>query len=52
MEAAGVRLPQLDGYVDDVRHRSASLRFGMRWSDDEQKFTWSEEAKIEDKRLK
>ena len=52
MEEAGVKLPQLDGYVDDVRHRSNCLRFGMRWNTEENKFTWSEEDKVEDKRMK
>ena len=52
IEKAGVKLPQLDGYVDDVRHRSTCLRFGMRWSQDEEQFVWSQEAKDEDKMMK
>ena len=52
IEEAGVKLPQLDGYVDDVRHRSTSLRFGMRWDDRESKFKWTKEDMEEDKRLK
>ena len=52
IEEAGVKLPQLDGYVDDVRHRSTSLRFGMRWNDDEGKFKWTKNDMEEDKRMK
>ena len=52
IESAGVKLPQLDGYVDDVRHRSTSLRFGTRWNEEEEKWTWTEADKEEDKRLK
>ena len=52
IEAAGVKLPQLDGYVDDVRNRSTSLRFGTRWNDKERKFTWTREDMMEDKRMK
>ena len=52
LESAGVRLPQLDGYVDDVRNRSTSLRFGTRWNVEEKKWTWSQEDKDEDKRMK
>jgi vacuolar-type H+-ATPase subunit H len=48
LERAGVKLPQLDGYVDDVRQRSTSLRFGMRWNTTEGAFTWSQEDKDED----
>ena len=52
LEEAGVKLPQLDDYVDDIKNRSTSLRFGMRWNEEEKKFTWSEEAKEEDKVMK
>ena len=52
IEAAGVKLPQLDGYVDDVRNRSTSLRFGTKWNDNEKKFTWTREDMVEDKRRK
>ena len=38
--------------MDDVRHRSTSLRFGMRWNEEEEKFSWTKEDMIEDKRIK
>ena len=52
LEKTDVKLPQLDGYVDDVRHRSTCLRFGLRWNENTKEFTWSMEAKKEDLKMK
>ena len=52
LEKTGVKLPQLDGYVDDFRNRSTCLRFGLRWNDNTKEFTWSMEAKREDQMMK
>ena len=38
--------------MDDVRHRSNSLRFGTRWNTEERKWTCTEADKKEDKRMK
>jgi hypothetical protein len=35
-----------------IQTSSTSVRFGMRWNQEERKFTWSEEAKQEDVMMK
>jgi hypothetical protein len=52
LESANVLIGMLDGYVDDVRNGSTSLRMGTRWDNKEKKFTLTEDAKKEDLRLK
>jgi hypothetical protein len=52
LEKAAVKVPQLDGYLDDVQQGSTSLRYGMRWNNDKEEFTLTEVDKKEDKRLK
>ena len=52
LETTNIVVGMLDGYVDDVRQESTSLRMGTRWNQDDKKFTISQEAKKEDIRLK
>ena len=48
LEAAGLRVGLLTGYVDDVRQISTCLKEGIRFSKDNKRFEYSEEAKKED----
>ena len=52
LRGANILIGMLDGYVDDVRQESTTLRMGTRWNKEMQKFTSSEEDKKEDLRLK
>ena len=48
LETAKLEIGMLTGYVDDVRQGSTCLRMGTRFSAEEQRFIWNEDAKKED----
>ena len=52
LRATSVITAMLDGYVDDVRHESTSLRMGTRWDAEKKTFNITETAKAEDLHLK
>ena len=52
LENDKVLIAMLDGYVDDVRNVSSSLRYGTRFDESTKKFVVSEDAKREDLKLR
>ena len=49
---SGLSTPLLAGYVDDGRQGTSTLKIGMRYNKDMNKFTHSQDAEQEDKNKK